>query len=90
MATQFITNQERLLTDVVNIILPSSDRLYALVGYFYFSGFQELYQNLTDKEVRILVGMEVEKDIANKIKEFEILQDVNVSRGKINPPIVLV
>lgn len=83
MATQFITNQERLLTDVVNNILPSSDRLYALVGYFYFSGFQELYQNLTDKEVRILVGMEVEKDIANKIREFEILQDVNVPRGKI-------
>ncbi len=83
MTTQFITNQERLLTDVVNNILPSSQKLYALVGYFYFSGFQELYQNLTDKEIRILVGMEVEKDIANKIREFEILQDVNVPRGKI-------
>jgi len=83
MPTQFITNQERLLADVVNNILPTSQKLYALVGYFYFSGFQELYQNLTDKEIRILVGMEVEKDITNKIREFEILQDVNASRGKI-------
>lgn len=83
MATQFITNQERLLADVLNNILPSSQKLYALVGYFYFSGFQELYQNLMDKEVRILVGMEVEKDISNKIREFEILQDVNAPRGKI-------
>ena len=83
MTTQFITNQQRLLSDVVNNILPSSQKLYALVGYFYFSGFQELYQNLVDKEIRILVGMEVEKDITNKIREFEILQDVNASRGKI-------
>ncbi len=83
MTMQFITNQKRLLSDVVNNILPSSQKLYALVGYFYFSGFQELYQNLTDKEICILVGMEVEKDITNKIREFEILQDVNASRGKI-------
>ena len=83
MTTQFITNQEKLLSDVVSNILPSSQKLHALVGYFYFSGFQELYQNLADKEIRILVGMEVEKDITNKIREFEILQDVNLSRGKI-------
>ena len=83
MTTQFITNQQRLLSDVVNNILPSSQNLYALVGYFYFSGFQELYQNLAGKEVRILVGMEVERDITNKIKEFEILQDVTIPRGKI-------
>ncbi|MBW8015122.1 MAG: helicase [Planctomycetes bacterium] len=83
MTTQFITNQQRLLSDVVNNILPSSQKLYALVGYFYFSGFQELYQNLAEKEIRILVGMEVEKDITNKIREFEVLQDINAPRGKI-------
>ncbi|MBC8392624.1 MAG: helicase, partial [Deltaproteobacteria bacterium] len=83
MTTQFITNQDKLLSDVVNNILPSSQKLHALVGYFYFSGFQELYQNLVDKEIRILVGMEVEKDITNKVREFEILQNVNAPRGKI-------
>lgn len=83
MTSQFITNQERLLSDVVNNILPSTQKLHALVGYFYFSGFQELYQNLSDKDIRILIGMEVEKDIANKIREFEILQDVHIPRGKI-------
>lgn len=83
MTTHFITNQQRLLSDVVNNILPSCQKLHALVGYFYFSGFQELYKNLMDKEIRILVGMEVEKDITNKIREFEILQDVNAPRGKL-------
>lgn len=83
MTTQFITNQEQLLADVLNNILPSAQKLHALIGYFYFSGFQELYRNLEDKDIRILVGMEVEKDITNKIKEFEILQDINAPRGKI-------
>lgn len=83
MSTQFITNQERLLADVVNNILPSAEKLYFLVGFFYFSGFEEIYKNVTDKQIKILVGLEVEKDLANKIREFEILDDVNISRGKI-------
>jgi len=41
MDTQFVTNQEKLLSDVVNNILPCAERLYFLIGYFYFSGFQE-------------------------------------------------
>lgn len=83
MTTQFVTNQQRLLSDVINNILPATQKLHALVGYFYFSGFQELYKNLADKDVRILIGMDIEKDIANKIREFEILQEINVSRGRI-------
>ena len=83
MNTQFITNQERLLADVVNNILPSSEKLYFLIGYFYFSGFEEIYKNVTDKQIKILVGLEVEKDLANKIREFEVINNVNISRGKI-------
>lgn len=82
-SSQFITNQKDLLSDIINNILPTSDKLFFLVGYFYFSGFQKIYQNIDDKEMKILVGMDVETNIANKIKEFEILQDVNYSRGEI-------
>ena len=83
MSTQFITNQEKLLSDVVNNILPSSEKLYFLVGYFYFSGFEEIYKNVTDKEIKILVGLEIEKDLANRIREFEIITELNIPRGKI-------
>ncbi|MBU2540680.1 MAG: helicase [Candidatus Omnitrophica bacterium] len=83
MSTQFITNQDRLLSDVVNNILPSSKNLYFLIGYFYFSGFEEVYKNVKDKEIKILVGLEIEHDITNKIREFEIIQEVNTSGGKI-------
>ena len=83
MSTHFITNQEKLLSDVVKNILPSSEKLYFLIGYFYFSGFQELYKHVDDKEIKILVGLDIEHDLANKIREYEIVQEVNIARGKI-------
>lgn len=83
METQFITNQERLLADVVNNVLPSSQKLYFLVGFFYFSGFQEIYKNVEGKELKVLVGLEIEKDITNKIREFEVINAPDIPRGKI-------
>ncbi|HDP97581.1 MAG TPA: helicase, partial [bacterium] len=83
MPSKFITNQNELLADVIDDILPSTDKLHFLVGYFYFSGFEQLYQNLIDKQMRILIGMDVERGILNKIKQFEIIQEVNISRGQI-------
>ena len=50
MSHQFITNEDRLLTDVINNILPSAAKLDFLVGYFYFSGFKEIYKNLDGKQ----------------------------------------
>src|SRR3989338_6181642 len=83
MSTQFITNQDKLLSDVVNNILPSSEKLYFLIGYFYFSGFEEIYKNVADKEIKILVGLEIEKDLANNIREFEVIDGSRIPRGKI-------
>ena len=83
MSTQFITNEEKLLSDVINNILPSSEKLYFLIGYFYFSGFQEIYKKIGDKEINILVGLEIDHDLTNKIREFEIIQEVNEPRGKL-------
>ncbi|HMN24264.1 MAG TPA: helicase-related protein [Ignavibacteriaceae bacterium] len=83
MSHQFITNQEKLLSEVFNNILPSSKALYFLVGYFYFSGFEEIYKNVADKNIRILVGLDIEKSTLNKVKEFEIIDGINLSRGDV-------
>src|SRR4030043_1547900 len=83
MTTKFITNQEKLLTEVINNILPATKKLYILVGYFYFSGFEELYKQVENIEIKILIGLDVEKDLLNKIKEVEFMQEMNLSRGKI-------
>jgi len=83
MSSEIITNQEKFLSDVVNNILPSSKNLYFLVGYFYFSGFEEIYKNVSDKYVKILVGLEIESNLKKKLKEYELIQQVNISRGEI-------
>ncbi|MCU0290055.1 MAG: phospholipase D-like domain-containing protein, partial [Acidobacteria bacterium] len=82
-ANQLITNQFRFLNEVINNILPAAQNLFFLVGYFYFSGFEELYENLRDKHLRILVGMDIEMNIQNKIKEFELIEKVEQSRGSV-------
>lgn len=69
--SNFITNQNTLVSTVVNQYMEITDRIDILVGYFYFSGFREIYSNLKDKKVRILVGMEVEQSISAKVAEFE-------------------
>ncbi len=80
---KLITNQDRLLSNVISNILPSAKNLDFLIGYFYFSGFEEIYKGIENKKVRILVGMDIEQDIKNKVKEFEYINAINQSRGKI-------
>jgi len=80
---QFITNQDKLLGNVINDILPTTQRLYMLVGYFYFSGFNEIYEEIKDKEVKILIGLDIEKNILNKYREFELINNIDKSRGEM-------
>lgn len=69
-----ITNTgENTLSAKLKEILPNCDRIDALVGYFYFSGFMNLHHELKDKEIRILVGMDIEKKIIEKISSFDNL-----------------
>ncbi len=75
-----ITNQNEFLGELINNILPGAENLYFLVGYFYFSGIQKIYKNLKDKNLKILVGMNIEKGLGNKIKEVEIISESNRSR----------
>ena len=69
MAKSFITNTETSLAEEMNNILPSAENLYFLVWYFYFSWFQELYKNLKNKHLKVLVWMDVELSISNTVKE---------------------
>jgi superfamily II DNA or RNA helicase len=80
---RLITNIDTLLKEAINDILPYSPNVFFLVGYFYFSGFEQIYRELKDKHVKILVGMDIEHDIDNKIREFELLEKVEQSRGSV-------
>jgi len=78
----FITNKEQLLSELINNIIPTSENLYFLVGYFYFSGFNELYKELNDKKIKILVGMEVGKDIFNNLIEIDNKSEIKKNKSK--------
>lgn len=83
MDGQFITNKDLILSDIINSILPKCDNTYFLVGYFYFSGFAELCEKLKNVNLKVLVGLEVERNIINGIKEVENFTTSNKLRGKL-------
>ena len=83
MDPMIITNEHKLLSEVIENSLPRAKNLYFLVGYFYFSGFEALYTQLRDKELKILIGMSIEKDLSNHIKEYYVIRDANQSRLEI-------
>lgn len=70
------------LAKVISLILPSKAKsMDFLVGYFYFSGIKEIYKNLEDKPMRILVGMDMEHDLLSRTAEFDFFaQDAHPSR----------
>ena len=79
----FITNRDRFLSEVINGILPKCSSVDILVGYFYYSGFDLICENIKDKNIRILVGLEVDVQVANRIKEVDRFLKINQSRGQI-------
>lgn len=81
MSSTFITNKEKFLSDIINGILPKTDAVDILVGYFYYSGYVQLSDNLKNKQVRILVGLDVDLKITKHIQEIEIFRRGLISRN---------
>lgn len=73
MSNNFITNSatHKTVKGRINTILTRCDELKFLVGFFYFSGWQEIYQNLQKDEnikLKILIGLQVDKLLGNVIE----------------------
>lgn len=83
MSSSFITNKEKFLSDIINGILPKTNAVDILVGYFYYSGYIQLSENLKDKQIRILVGLDVDLQISKHIREVVAIRSGLVSRSII-------
>jgi len=75
MAKNFITNNGKHLSlkGRLNTLISVSEELKFLVGFFYFSGWEELYKNIkvnNQLSLKILVGLNVGQQL-NKIFEYE-------------------
>lgn len=83
MSSSFITNKEKFLSDIINGILPKTNAVDILVGYFYYSGYVQLSEKLKDKQLRILVGLDVDMQISKHIQEVESIRNGLVSHSII-------
>jgi len=71
MGQNFITNaEEKTLEDRLKTLIKHSKELKFLVGFFYFSGINVLYEALKEKEeeikedfIKVLVGLGVDKTV---------------------------
>lgn len=81
-AQAFITNAEsRTLKKRLDELIQHSKELKFLVGFFYFSGWQELYESLRarpDLTIKLLVGLEVDSKLG---QIFEIAKDGQEASG---------
>lgn len=75
-ANAFITNSKsRTLKKRLDELIQHSQELKFLVGYFYFSGWRELYESLKSQSeliIKLLVGLDVDKSL-NRV--FEVAKD---------------
>lgn len=83
MSSSFITNKEKFLSDIINGILPKTNAVNILVGYLYYPGYVQLSEKLKDKQLRILVGLDVDLQISKHIQEIEAIRNGLVSRSII-------
>ena len=73
MSNNFITNNEKeaTLKKRLEELISVSQELKFLVGFFYFSGWQEIYATLQenpDVTLKILVGLQVDKYLSTIVE----------------------
>tara|TARA_R110002033_G_scaffold152014_1_gene188577 strand:+ start:1807 stop:5193 length:3387 start_codon:yes stop_codon:yes gene_type:complete len=83
MSKNFITNSQdnATLKKRLEKLISASQELKFLVGFFYFSGWQEIYKNLQDNNqvtLKILVGLQVDKYLSTIVEVG--LQDDSLSQ----------
>lgn len=75
-----IDNKEQTLQDALKNALITADRIDISVGFFYFSGFEALANELRDKKIRILVGLEVDPKLVPEISQKAKENDVDLAK----------
>ena len=75
-----IDNKNQTLQEALKNALQTADSVDIAVGFFYFSGFQALFEQLKDKKIRILVGLEVDPQLIPKIVQQSKEGDIDLSK----------
>jgi len=83
MAKNFITNntRQKSLRGRIRTLISISEELKFLVGFFYFSGWEEVYQQLKEHpniRLKLLVGLQVSPLLHQMVEHAE--ENVNLSQ----------
>ncbi len=70
-----IDNREKTMLEALKNAITTADRVDIEVGFFYFSGFEMLADDLKDKQVRILVGKYIDPECVPDIVLMQKSQD---------------
>lgn len=65
-----INNRKRTMLESLKNSLHQAERIDILTAFFYFSGFNELAEELKDKKIRILVGKSVDSKRVDELRKY--------------------
>ncbi|HYT42433.1 MAG TPA: phospholipase D-like domain-containing protein [Methylomirabilota bacterium] len=75
-----IDNKNQTLQDALKNALSTAESVDIAVGFFYFSVFEALADQLKDKKVRILVGLEVDPLLVSQIAQAAKEEDIDLTK----------
>lgn len=81
-----IDNQNIYLKDELVDSLKEAESIDIITGFFYFSGFKLLSDELIDKKVRILIGLEIDHKLIPQIVQASNQQVDDLSRWQPRSP----
>lgn len=89
MSQNFITNNagQKALKRRLNTLISISEELKFLVGFFYFSGWKEVYESLKANEnikLRLLVGLQVDKLVYDNLVEYGYEEERTSDEDRFN------
>ncbi|MCL2556004.1 MAG: SNF2-related protein [Firmicutes bacterium] len=81
-----IDNKKKTMLEAFRNELKKTESVDIMTGYFYFSGFNELADELKDKKIRILVGMTIDpKKIGEVSAAVKYSKDICLDSYSIPP-----
>ncbi len=81
-----IDNVNQTLQEALANALSSADSVDIAAGFFYFSGFQTLVNELRDKKLRILVGLEIDPELISQVSQYAKEGDEDLTRWQPRRP----
>jgi hypothetical protein len=72
------------MNETISNISKNIDNVYILVGFFYFSGFIKLKEEFKDKNIKILIGLDIDSKVGKFIYEYENIKDKNLENQSIS------